>query len=265
MPEHDDFMDSQAFCQILGIRFFMGSALETLDQIREGGLVVVPSAPTLKDLPDNRVYREALLNADMAITDSALMVLLWNLMHRTRIARVSGLAYFKVLVDDNELRTPGNTLWVMASEESADVNLRWLASRGIQVAPQDVYIAPIYGGRIEDPALLAQLKKREYRHVVLTVGGGIQECLGSYLKKNLVKCPAIHCIGAAIAFLSGDQVYIPGWADRTGLGWLLRCLWKPTYYGPRYWRALKLVSLMLRYRANLPPLREAAAEHAHAA
>ena len=34
--------------------------------------------------------------------------------------------------------------------------------------------------------------------------------------------PAIHCIGAALGFLTGDQVRIPHWADQWILGWLFR-------------------------------------------
>jgi UDP-N-acetyl-D-mannosaminuronic acid transferase (WecB/TagA/CpsF family) len=73
------------------------------------------------------------------------------------------------------------------------------------------------------------------------------------LKQNLQPLPAIHCIGAAIAFLSGDQVRIPLWVDRLYLGWLLRCLSQPRRYVPRYWSARKLVKLMLRYGETLPP------------
>jgi UDP-N-acetyl-D-mannosaminuronic acid transferase (WecB/TagA/CpsF family) len=90
--------------------------------------------------------------------------------------------------------------------------------------------------------------------VIVTIGGGNQERLGLYLKRHLAYRPAIHCIGAAIAFLSGDQVHIPVWADRFYLGWLYRCLSEPKRYVPRYWNARKLLTLMLRYRSELPPL-----------
>ena len=93
------------------------------------------------------------------------------------------------------------------------------------------------------------------KHVVVTIGGGTQERLGLYLKRNLDFLPAIHCIGAAIAFLSGDQVHIPDWTDRFYLGWLYRCISEPKRYIPRYWGARKLLSLMLKYRSELPPLR----------
>jgi UDP-N-acetyl-D-mannosaminuronic acid transferase (WecB/TagA/CpsF family) len=87
---------------------------------------------------------------------------------------------------------------------------------------------------------------------MLGVGSGRQEPLGFYLKEKLSYRPALHCIGAAIAFLSGDQVRIPVWVDRFALGWLWRCLSNPKRYVPRYWEARHLASLMLRYRDQLP-------------
>ena len=71
------------FQQILGVRFFVGDAQGAIEEVSQrGGLVVVPSAPTLKNLASDKGYREALLGADFAIADSAFMVLLWNLIDR---------------------------------------------------------------------------------------------------------------------------------------------------------------------------------------
>jgi UDP-N-acetyl-D-mannosaminuronic acid transferase (WecB/TagA/CpsF family) len=110
----------------------------------------------------------------------------------------------------------------------------------------------MYGEVIHDPELLSILNSRCPRNIVVTIGGGTQERLGLYLKRNLDFRPAIHCVGAAIAFLSGDQVKIPVWADKLFLGWLFRCLSEPKRYVARYWSARKLFPLMLRYRDQLP-------------
>jgi len=115
-----------------------------------------------------------------------------------------------------------------------------------------VYLAPTYGPVIEDEALLGRIRDRGPTDIIVTIGGGTQERLGLYLKRNLKPLPAIHCIGAAIAFLSGDQVQIPMWADRCYLGWLFRCISEPKRYVPRYWAARKLIALMFRYRDTLP-------------
>src|SRR6202041_3055756 len=131
-------------------------------------------------------------------------------------------------------------------------NLSWLVAHGVEVSPEDVHIAPRYASLIEDAPLLQKIRERKPPHIIVTIGGGTQERLGLYLKRNLKSLPAIHCIGAAIAFLSGDQVQIPLWADRMYLGWLFRCVSDPRRYMPRYWEARKLFSLMVRYGSSAP-------------
>jgi len=194
------------------------------------------------------------MGADVALADSGLMVMIWNLVQKDHIPRLSGLKYLRELLTHPDVKQPGRSLWIMASPTSAAKNLAWLREQGIAVPRECVYLAPMYGEIIEDERLLRQIRECRPAHVIVTVGGGTQERLGLYLKRNLTPLPAIHCIGAAIAFLSGDQVQIPRWADRMYLGWLFRCLSEPKRYVPRYWSARKLVSLMLRYREVLPIL-----------
>jgi UDP-N-acetyl-D-mannosaminuronic acid transferase (WecB/TagA/CpsF family) len=239
--------------RILGIEFFSGGASDAVELMRAGGLLVIPAAPALIALPRDEAYREALLEADLTIADSAWMVLLWNLLEGDRIGRLSGLEYFLHLVADAEFREQGAAIYVMASEESARRNVEWLQSQGISVDPAHVYIAPLYGAEVIDSELVNRIAALRPRHVVITIGGGVQERLGLYIKRSVGYVPAIHCIGAAIAFCSGDQVYIPKIADRLALGWLLRCIWRPRLYVPRYWAARRLAWLLFRYRAELPP------------
>jgi exopolysaccharide biosynthesis WecB/TagA/CpsF family protein len=240
------------FRQILGIQFFVGGAQRAIDLLRNGGLLVVPAAPSLKNLPEDIGYREALLGADLVITDSSLMVMIWNFLQKDSIRRLSGLEYLKELLKGSDFRETRQFFWVMASPESTATNLEWLRQQHIDVLPEDVYVAPMYGAVIDDEILINRIRDRRPTDIIVTIGGGTQERLGLYLKRNLETVPAIHCIGAAIAFLSGDQVHIPMWADRFYLGWLLRCLSEPKRYVPRYWAARKLVGLMLRYRGRLP-------------
>jgi UDP-N-acetyl-D-mannosaminuronic acid transferase (WecB/TagA/CpsF family) len=140
----------------------------------------------------------------------------------------------------------------MASPVSAKRNLTWLAEQGVVVPKSCIYMAPMYGAEISDAPLLELLERLRPQHVIVTVGGGTQERLGLYLKRNLSYLPAIHCIGAAIAFLSGDQVKIPVWADKNYLGWLYRSISEPRRYVPRYWEARKLLMMLFRYRERLP-------------
>lgn len=241
------------FQTILGIRFFIGTAQGAIDEVsRQGGLVVVPAAPALKNLARDQQYRESLLGADFAIADSALMVLLWNMMQRARISKLSGLKYLRALIEQKDIRDSENSFWVMPSPAAAERNAAWLRGKGVPVADENIYVAPTYGAVISDQELLGRLEERRPKHVVIGIGGGTQERLGFYLKQNLSFQPAIHCVGAAVAFLSGDQVRIPVWVDEVGLGWLWRSISNPQRFVPRYWDARHLVPLMLRYRDRLP-------------
>jgi UDP-N-acetyl-D-mannosaminuronic acid transferase (WecB/TagA/CpsF family) len=238
--------------QILGVAFYVGDVKGAIVRMSRGGLLVVPAAPALKDIALNAPYREALINADLVIADSALMVLAWNLLEGDSIQRLSGLKYLRELLLQPDVRTPGNTLWVMAGSASTKKNLDWLQTQGISVPTDCVYEAPMYGAHVEDEILVERLQHLQVKHVVIAIGGGTQERLGLHLKRSLDYQPAIHCIGAAIAFLSGDQVRIPDWADRFYLGWFFRCISSPGRYVPRYWSAPRLIPLLWRYRSQLP-------------
>ena len=240
------------FVTILGVRFFAGTVEEAVERMERGGLLVVPAAPALKDIDSNAAYREALLNADLCIPDSAFMVMIWNRISKQKIQRLSGLKYLRELLLREDAHAAGNGVWILASTATVQRNLDWLQAHGMAVPQECVYFAPMYGKEIEDPALLGLLQRLRPQHIVVTVGGGTQERLGLYLKQQLSYQPAIHCIGAAIAFLSGDQVAIPVWADKLYLGWLFRTLADPKRFAPRYWEARKLWKLMVRYRERLP-------------
>ena len=242
--------------QILGVRFFDGTAREAVEQMqRIGGLLVVPAAPALVAIQYDEAYRHALVNADLAIADSGFMVLLWKILRRQSITRISGLAYLKQLLELPNLREPGRTFFVMPSEAARMKALGWLKPRNFLAGPEDFYVAPRYGTSVEDRALAETLNGRRPAHVIIGVGGGIQEKLGMHLRETLDYRPAIHCIGAALGFLTGDQKPIPDWADRFYLGWLLRLARNPRRYLWRFWAAHELPGLIYRYHEKLPPLR----------
>jgi len=245
-----------SYQRILGINFFAGSAEAAVQIGLRGGLVVVPAAPALVELQSNEHYREAVFNADLAITDSGLMVLLWQILSGKRIPRVSGLKYLKLLHEMKALQPREAVLWIMPNAAARDQNLAWLRSQGYDFTENDCYLAPHYSsGRIQDDVLVRMAAQRKPKHIVVCLGGGTQERLGMMLKRECDFRPSIHCIGAAIGFLTGNQVRIPPWADRFFLGWLFRCCSEPGKFVPRYWKACQLVPLMFRYRENPPAIK----------
>jgi len=91
--------------------------------------------------------------------------------------------------------------------------------------------------------------------VIIAIGSGAQEKLGHYLRENLSYRPAIHCIGAALGFVTGEQIPIPDWADRLFLGWFFRLIAQPGVFIPRLSHAFELPRLIWKYGEKLPPLK----------
>ena len=249
-------MREPRFEQILGVRFFNGSGTDAAEYIsRNGGYTVVPAAPALANIHHDRDYRRALAESDLAIADSGFMVFLWRVLCRRKIVRTSGLQYLRILLDKKELRGRGCLFLVLPSEMARVNALRLLRREGYEIAAADTYIAPIYRRDVADDQLVSILKVNQPAHVIIGIGGGVQEKLGLYLRENLAYRPAIHCVGAALGFLTGDQKPIPDWADRLCLGWLLRLVRQPKVFAKRFLRAFELPWLIWKYGENSPPLR----------
>jgi exopolysaccharide biosynthesis WecB/TagA/CpsF family protein len=245
-----------AIQQILGVPFFVGPIGEAVAKIsRTGGVVVVPAAPAMVKLRyENEQYRRALAEADFAIADSGLMVLLWKILKRKNVTRISGLAYLKHLIKEPSFREPGKTVCVLPKEAAKEKTLAWSGNENLEIAVEDCYVAPRYGPTAEDRQLLAMIHNRRPAHIIIGIGNGPQEKLGHFLRGQLSYRPAIHCVGAALGFLTGDQVAIPDWVDRIFLGWFFRLLAQPRIFIPRLARALELPWLIWKYGKNLPPL-----------
>ena len=234
--------------RILGIPFLNAGVDSAIERLRRGHLMVVPAAPAMIHLPFDAAYARALVNADFAIADSMYMVLLWLLIKGERIHRVSGLTFLRTFLDLKDLREEGSLFLVNPSCEEDERNRDWLACLGIH-APIDLsYTAPMYDREVVDEHLLEILRAKRPRYILINIGGGVQEKLGYYLRRNLDYRPGIICSGAAIAFLTGHQARIPSIVDKIGLGWLVRCIVKPKQFIPRYWQALKLAELMICYQ-----------------
>jgi exopolysaccharide biosynthesis WecB/TagA/CpsF family protein len=245
-----------ATIQILGLRFFVGDAEGAIDYMGQvGGVLIAPSGTCFARLQNDSGYREAVTHAEMALPDSGAMVLLWRLFRRQKITRISGLTYIGKLTEYFVHHRQDRVLWVLPNEAALSKTVRWLEEHDFRSNAEDFYVAPIYGGRVEDVELVSRIQQRRPDHVVIAIGSGPQEKLGVYLRDNLPYRPAIHCIGAALGFLTGDQVAIPSWADRLYLGWMFRLFAQPRIFIPRLARAAVLPLLIARYGSELPPLR----------
>src|SRR6476660_8586609 len=272
--------------RMLGIDFFVGTAAEAIAHIsKNGGLVVAPAAPSFIALQDDPDYRRAIADADLAIADSGWAVLFWRLLRHEQLTRISGLALFKALLDTADARIPANLFFILPSEKAKTKTLAFARNSGYPTTADDCYVAPRYfvgqaflpaepinaGKRerlpcisdlksttsagIDDPKLVSIIEQRKPKHVIIGIGGGMQDKLGSYLKHQLIYRPGIYCIGAAPGFVTGDQIIIPMWADRFFVGWLFRLIGRPREYLSRYWKARVLPFLIIKYGTKIPQLR----------
>lgn len=243
--------------RVLGISFFTGTVAEAVERhTRNGGYVVIPAAPALMKLNYDEEYRRALQNADLALADSELLTLVWRLATGRRLKKISGISYFKHLVQQGGMREGKSTFWIFASDAAKEKAIGWLSRQGVLIEDKDCFIASAPASSSQDYAILVRIEEDKPRQVVIAMAGGGQEKLALYLRDYLLYRPSIHCIGAALGFLSGDERTIPEWAERTHLGWLIRLFAQPRMFFPRIGIALALVRLVFKYRSELPPLKK---------
>lgn len=242
--------------RVLGVRFFHGTAEQAAERIgRAGGLLVAPAAPALLNLKFEEGYRDALQRADLALADSALLAKLWKLRSGRVLPKVSGLAYLQALLATGTLFEPGAVLFVVRSDEEKRKALSAAQAAGASLREDAFYVPKTTNSDGDDHALLLQLEERRPRHVVIALRSGVQEKLGLYLRDYLLYRPAIHCVGAALGFLSGAEGAIPPWADRYQLGWVARLVAQPRMILPRLGIAVALAAMVFKYGSELPRLR----------
>ena len=246
-----------ATTQVLGIQFFNGDVDEAVQSIlQRGGFLIAPSGTCFARLREDERYRRAVLAADLAIADSGLMVVLCRLFRRESLQRISGLRYLKHLLATLKGTGAGEIFWIVPNERAAQKLWDWSRPEVLPVTGDDCYVAPRYGIDVGDPKLVGLIDRRRPKQVIIAIGSGAQEKLGHYLRENLSYRPAIHCIGAALGFLTGDQIAIPDWVDRIFLGWLWRLFAQPRTFVPRLSRGFELPWLLLKYGEALPPMQK---------
>lgn len=247
--------------RILGVPFFRESAKQAVEQFAStGGYMVVPASPALINLQYDREYQRALQNADLALPDSALLVFLWRFLTGRELRKISGITYLRCLLERSEMRTVGTTFWIVGSGAARTKAGEWLGAESFQVGMEDFHIASQAGAPADDHDLLLKIEQKRPSDIVIALGAGVQEKLGSYLREYLLYRPRIHCVGAALGFLSGYEHSIPDWAERLRLGWLFRLAAQPGMLFPRIGIAFVLARMLIKYRSNSPPLKQRWAE-----
>lgn len=234
---------------ILEINFFNGEIKTIFNFLnKNGGLMTVPAAPALVTINDDLNYLIALQKSDIVIPDSGYMVLIWNLISKHKLNKISGLAFINFFIKQSATINNGGLFLINPSLQDGDSNVSYLKQQGIHLTTENSYLAPFYNGIIEDDVLIKILEKQKPKWILINIGGGTQEKLGLYIKENISYKPSIVCTGAAIAFKTGRQAKIPNWMDKLYLGWLSRCISNPKMYIPRYLKGFKLIIHILKFK-----------------
>jgi N-acetylglucosaminyldiphosphoundecaprenol N-acetyl-beta-D-mannosaminyltransferase len=241
--------------RILGISFFSGSARDAVDRARrDGGVVAMPASPALLKLKYDQEYRLALQRADLVLADSELLALLWRVVSRRRLKKISGISYLKCLLANSELQKKEKLFLIVSSDAAKTKAIRWLRQNGFAIKIDDCSVvdAAAHG---QEHALLFEIEKLRPQHVIIALAGTGQEKLGLYLRDFLLYRPSIHCVGAALGFLTGTEHPIPEWVERSHLGWLSRLVSQPRMLLPRIGIAFILAGMVFKYRSELPRLK----------
>ena len=228
--------------RFFGIRFVEGDFNNIKNLLDKGGLLVLPAAPALSNIYVDKIYYKSLRNADIALFDSGFFCLLLLFFKNIKVKKYSGLKFLTQFIDSLQYCSD-KIFMINPSFKEQSLNKKYLKLKKLNNLSH--YVAPYYDkNNVIDHKLLKIIKKNKPKYIIVNLGGGIQEILGSYLKSNLNYKPSIICSGAAIAFLTGQQAKIPFIFDKLYLGWLIRIIFNPFIFIPRYIKAFKLVFLM---------------------
>lgn len=210
----------------------------------KGGLLVLPSGPGLATIRHDPQYYKSIKNADLVLFDSGYLCLLLRFLKNIKVRKLSGYIFFKKFLKSLQKEKKKIIYFIDPSHKQSKINKAYLKKKNIINVQQ--YVAPIYKkNKIIDRKLVKKINRIKPKYVIINLGGGVQEVLGNYLKKNLKYKASIICSGAAISFFTGQQAPFTDFIDKIYLGWLLRIIFNPFIFLPRYISAIKLFFLVL--------------------
>ena len=221
--------------KIFDINFIDAKYNDVKSLLDKGGLLVAPSGPGLASIKNDIKYHTSLKNADIVLFDSGYLCLLLRIIKKIKVKKFSGPSFLKKFL-----------LWLKNNNN----NKKYFKTLNINQIYQ--YVSPIYKrGQIYDTKLLNKINKIKPKYIIINLGGGVQEVLGYYLKKNLNYKPSIICTGAAISYFTKKQASIPDFLDKIYLGWLVRCLFNPLKFIPRYLSAFKIYLIFINNKNDI--------------
>ena len=222
-----------------GIKFYNYNFDKLFSIINEGGYLVAPAASALTNISEDKTYHQSLIHSDVAIFDSGFFCILLRIFKQKKVSKFSGYLFLKNFLnlsfaDDVKFLT------IDPTKEDGEANISYLNSKNIINLKS--YVAPQYNGKkIVDNYLIDEIKKFQPRYIIINLGGGVQESLALYIRKNINSKISILCTGAAIGFLTKRQAPINDLVDKLYLGWLVRTLYNPKKFFIRTIKSLFLI------------------------
>lgn len=234
-------MKNLKIIKLFGISFVDENFQKVKQYLDKGGLLVMPAAPALANIDKNAEYHNSLKNADLALFDSGFLCIILKT-KGIKVKKFSGYKFLKnFFTSIKKCSKKKKLLLIDPNHEQSSINKNFLLNNKIFNFNQ--YIAPNYNKnkKIEDKKLLNEINKYQPNYIVVNLGGGTQEILGNYIKKNIKFKLSIICSGAAISFLTKQQAPLTNFLDKIYLGWLIRIIFNPIAFLPRYLYAFRLI------------------------
>ena len=208
------------------------------------GLFVFPAGPALASIDHSPKYHESLIKADFVFFDSGFFVLLLRFLKNLKVSKFSGYKFLNLFFNYLKKNKKKSIFCIDPNLKFSRSNKNFLKNLGVQKIYN--YLAPDYQLKsLSDKKLLKLIKKFRPDFVLTNIGGGKQEILGLYLKRNLKIKTTILCTGAAISFFTKDQAPINSLIDRLYLGWFVRLIFNPLIFSKRYLYSLLLVPMVI--------------------
>jgi len=225
------------------ITFINIKNLQFKNILSKKGVYLFPSGPGLSSLNYDTKYSKSLKEADYVFFDSGYFVLLLRFLKKIKVYKYSGYIFLKNLFYYLHKNYNKKVLCVDPTPKQSINNKKFLKNLGLKRIYN--YIAPTYNYRnIKDQKLLQIINNFKPNFIIINLGGGTQEILGVFLKKNLKFKTCIFCTGAAISYFTGDQAPVNNFFDKLYLGWFLRIIFKPQIFFLRYFNAIKLFHIV---------------------
>ena len=207
------------------------------------GLFVFPAGPALATIEKSNEYYKSLQKADFVFFDSGFFVLILRVFKNINVQKFSGFKFLGMFFAYLRKNKKKRIFCIDPNIDFSRSNKNYIKKLGIKRLFN--YLAPKYNSKkLSDIELLKAIKKFKPDYIIVNLGGGTQEILGMYIKKNLKFKTSILCTGAAISFFTKDQAPINDFIDKYYLGWLLRFIFNPFIFFKKFIFAIKLIPMV---------------------